>query len=202
MARAEMMSQLPNFITLVRMLLTIPLAYCILSDQWLLVLVLLLVAGVSDLLDGALARRFRWESGFGKVADPIADKLTFGLVVILLTVKGMYPVWLMLIVIGRDVAILIGAGLYRLMFKRLDVDPTFVSKLNTVVQVIVPLLIILGTQEWYVSELVISALNPYGFVVAAAFAIASGVDYALVWGRRSHAEWRKTRLVSSKENAA
>lgn len=197
-----MIAQLPNFITVLRMVLTVPLAYCMLTDQWLLVLILLLVAGVSDLLDGAIARRFSWETGFGRVADPIADKLTFGLVVILLTFKGMYPLWLMLIVIGRDVGILIGAGLYRLTFKVLDVDPTLVSKLNTAVQVVVPLLIILGTQEWYISELALRALYPAGFLVAAAFAIASGVDYALVWGRRAYAEWRKTRSPSSTENVA
>ena len=197
-----MIAQLPNFITVLRMVLTVPLAYFMLSDQWLLVLILLLVAGVSDLLDGAIARRFSWETGFGRVADPIADKLTFGLVVILLTFKGMNPLWLMLIVIGRDVGILIGAGLYRLTFKVLDVDPTLVSKLNTAVQVVVPLLIILGTQEWYVSELALRALYPAGFLVAAAFAIASGIDYALVWGRRAHAEWRKTRSPSSTEDVA
>lgn len=197
-----MISQLPNLITVFRMVLTVPLAYFMFADQWLLVLILLLVAGVSDLLDGAIARRFSWESGFGRVADPIADKLTFGLVVILLTFKGMYPLWLMLIVIGRDVGILIGAGLYRLTFKGLDVDPTLVSKLNTAVQVVVPLLIILGTQEWYISELALRALYPAGFLVAAAFAIASGVDYALVWGRRAHTEWRKTRSTSSTENVA
>lgn len=197
-----MIALLPNFITVFRMVLTIPLAYFMLSDQWLLVLILLLVAGVSDLLDGAIARQFHWESGFGRVADPIADKLTFGLVVILLTFKGMYPLWLMLIVIGRDVGILIGAGLYRLTFKGLDVDPTLVSKLNTAVQVVVPLFIILGTQEWYVSELALRALYPYGFLVAAAFACASGLDYAFVWGRRAHAEWRKTRPPSSPENVA
>lgn len=197
-----MISQLPNFITIVRLLLTIPLAYFILTDQWFLVLILLLVAGVSDLLDGAIARQFQWESGFGRVADPIADKLTFGLVVILLTIKEMYPLWLMLIVIGRDVAILIGAGLYRLLFKNLDVDPTFVSKLNTAVQVLLPLLIILGTQQWYVSEIANTAVSPYGFWVAAAFAVASGIDYALLWGRKSHAEWRKSRSESSTENVA
>lgn len=195
-----MIAQLPNFITVFRMVLTVPLAYFMVSDHWLLVLILLLVAGVSDLLDGAIARRFSWESGFGRVADPIADKLTFGLVVILLSFKGMYPLWLMLIVIGRDVGILIGAGLYRLTFKGLDVDPTLVSKLNTAVQVIVPLLIILGTQEWYISELALRALYPAGFLLAAAFAIASGVDYALVWGRRAYGEWRKTRPPSSTEN--
>lgn len=187
---------------MIRMVLTIPLAYCILTNRWLFVLILLLVAGVSDLLDGALARRFQWESGFGRIADPLADKITFGLVVILLTVKGMYPLWLMLLVIGRDVAILIGAGLYRLLFKNLDVDPTFVSKLNTAVQVLLPLLIIVGTQQWYISEIANFAINPFGFWVAAAFAVASGIDYALLWGRKSHEEWRKTRSESSTENVA
>lgn len=197
-----MMSQLPNFITVVRILLTIPLAYFILVEQWFLVLVLLLVAGVSDLLDGALARQFQWESGFGRVADPIADKFTFGFVVVLLAVKGMYPLWLMFLIIGRDVAILVGAGLYRLFFKTLDIDPSFVSKLNTVVQVLVPVVIIVGTQPWPISDFATRSLNPVGFWIAAAFALGSGVDYAIVWGRKAHSKWREARIDSSTERVA
>lgn len=192
-----MISQLPNAITIGRILLILPIGYFIVIDDWIVVLVLLLIAGASDLLDGALARAFRWESRFGQVTDPIADKLTFGLVVVLLAFKHMYPIWLMVIVIGRDVAILVGAGMYRLLVKRLDVEPSFLSKLNTAVQVAVPLLIIIGTQDWLVSEYSLIILNPWGYFVALGFAVVSGLDYAFFWGRRAIKEWRQSRVERS-----
>lgn len=192
-----MISQLPNAITIGRILLILPIGYFIVIDDWIVVLVLLLIAGASDLLDGALARAFRWESRFGQVTDPVADKLTFGLVVVLLAFKNMYPIWLMMIVIGRDVAILVGAGMYRLLVKRLDVEPSFLSKLNTAVQVVVPLLIIIGTQDWLVSEYSLIILNPWGYFVALGFAVVSGLDYAFFWGRRAIKEWRQSRVERS-----
>ncbi len=192
-----MISQLPNAITIGRILLILPIGYFIVIDDWIVVLVLLLIAGASDLLDGALARAFRWESRFGQVTDPIADKLTFGLVVVLLAFKHMYPIWLMVIVIGRDVAILVGAGMYRLLVKRLDVEPSFLSKLNTAVQVAVPILIIIGTQDWPVSEYSLIILNPWGYFVALGFAVVSGLDYAFFWGRRAIKEWRQSRVERS-----
>lgn len=192
-----MISQLPNIITIARLVLILPIGYCILTDSWIAVLVLLLVAGLSDLLDGALARGFHWESRFGKVADPVADKLTFGLVVILLTVKQLYPFWLMCLVIGRDVFIVVGAGIYRLLVKRLDVEPSVLSKLNTAVQVVIPLLIIIATQDWPASQLAHYALDPAGYVIAGGFAVVSGLDYAYVWGRRAIAERRQSRLSDS-----
>lgn len=192
-----MISQLPNAITIGRILLILPIGYFIVIDDWIVVLVLLLIAGASDLLDGALARAFRWESRFGQVTDPIADKLTFGLVVVLLAFKHMYPIWLMMIVIGRDVAILVGAGMYRLLVKRLDVEPSFLSKLNTAVQVAVPLLIIIGTQDWLFSEYSLIILNPWGYFVALGFAVVSGLDYAFFWGRRAIKEWRQSRVERS-----
>lgn len=192
-----MISQLPNAITIGRILLILPIGYFIVIDGWIVVLVLLLIAGASDLLDGALARAFRWESRFGQVTDPIADKLTFGLVVVLLAFKQMYPLWLMVVVIGRDVAILVGAGMYRLLVKRLEVEPSILSKINTAVQVAVPLLIIIGTQDWLVSEYSLIILNTAGYFVALGFAVASGLDYAFFWGRRAIKEWRRSRVERS-----
>ncbi len=197
MERREVISQLPNAITIGRIILILPIGYFIVFDSWVIVLVLLLIAGASDLLDGALARGFHWESRFGQVTDPIADKLTFGLVVILLAFKQLYPLWLMLVVIGRDVGILIGAGVYRLMVKRLDVEPSLLSKANTAVQVAIPLLVVIGTQEWLVSQYALQFLNPAGFFIALGFAVISGLDYLFVWSRRALKEWRQSRNARS-----
>ena len=184
-----MIAQLPNAFTVLRIVLVAPIAYFILSDQWSTVLVLLLVAGLSDVVDGALARRFNWESRFGALADPIADKLTFGIVVILLTVKGLFPLWLMLVVIGRDLVILGGAGLYALLINKLDISPSNLSKLNTVVQVALPFLIIVGLNDWMVSEWAKVFVDPWGFYLAGAMALASGIDYVIVWSRRAIEQW-------------
>ncbi len=196
------MSQLPNCITVLRIVLVLPIAYFVLDEQWIVVLLLLVVAGVSDLLDGALARRFQWESRFGELADPLADKLTFGAVVVLLAFMGHYPLWLVFIVIGRDIGILLGAGIYRLFIKHLEIAPSLLSKLNTAVQVVVPVLVIVELQDWVASDWVAVVLDPMGYIVAAGFAIVSGVDYLIVWIRRGRSAWLAKENGSRQSGAA
>jgi CDP-diacylglycerol--glycerol-3-phosphate 3-phosphatidyltransferase len=112
-----MSSQLPrdtfltasNVISIVRGLMTIPIVMALLShDRWLAV-VLCLVAAVTDWLDGFVARRTGTVSEWGKVLDPVADKILVGAVVVVLTFQGILPPWFVAAVILRDVVIIIGA---------------------------------------------------------------------------------------------
>ena len=105
-------------------------------------LVVIAVAGLSDFIDGELARRFDWRSRFGEFADPLADKLLVSVVFVVLVLQQHIPIWLVVVVVLRDAVILGGAAAYRLLFRDIEISPTFVSKANTAVQVVVPILVL------------------------------------------------------------
>jgi len=191
---ARLIVQLPNLLTLARILLVCPIAWWIWTDGYRQALLLLIVAGVSDLLDGELARRFGWQSALGAVLDPVADKLLVFVLAILLTVQGHLPLWLALIVILRDAVIMGGATVYRMMFGALDVAPTWVSKVNTVAQVCVLGMVLLALCGFEpVSPWMAAFVDPFGFLLLAVLGVYSGLDYVVTWGLRA---WRQRRAVT------
>jgi CDP-diacylglycerol--glycerol-3-phosphate 3-phosphatidyltransferase len=106
---------LPNALSFARMAALPPVLYLLRrgdpqSDRW--ALVLLLLAGVTDLLDGWLARRRGSVSASGKVVDPLADKVLIGGLVIYLALEREFPMWLLLAIVARDVALMAGAWLF------------------------------------------------------------------------------------------
>ena len=141
---SPLLRQIPNVITVARVLLVIPTAWCLVEGRY--------VRGADT--DGcgrrvrrggrmAGARRFDWITWFGAAVDPLADKILVGVLFITLTVQGALPLWVAGIAIGRDVVILAGAAAYRLMFKHIEFAPTLLSKANTAVQIFVLLLLLL-----------------------------------------------------------
>lgn len=184
-----MLRQVPNIITVVRVLLVIPTAWCLIEGRYVQALVLMAVAGASDAVDGWLARRFDWVTWFGAAVDPLADKILVGVLFITLTVQGALPLWVAGIAIGRDVVILAGAAAYRMMFKHIEFAPTLLSKANTAVQIVVLLLLLLALCNFQVvSPIAGSIAQPYGFWLVAVLAIVSGADYVITWSRRALAE--------------
>jgi cardiolipin synthase len=191
---ARLIGQLPNLLTLVRILLVAPMAWAIWTGDFRLALLLLIVAGISDLLDGELARRFNWQSQFGATIDPVADKLLVFTLAVLLTVNGHVPLWLALIVVMRDVVILAGAGVYRMLFGHLDVSPTWVSKVNTAVQLVVLGMVLLALCRFgTVSDWLEWFLDPWGFALVGVLGFWSGADYVITWTRRA---WRQRRMTA------
>lgn len=191
---AKLIGQLPNLLTLVRILLVAPVAWAIWTGDFRFALLLLVIAAISDLLDGALARRFNWQSQFGATIDPVADKLLVFTLAVLLTVNGHVPLWLALIVVMRDVVILAGAGVYRMLFGHLDVAPTWISKVNTAVQLVVLGMVLLALCRFGVmSDWLGRLLDPWGFVLVGALGVWSGVDYVITWSRRA---WRQRRMTT------
>lgn len=191
---AKLIGQLPNLLTLVRILLVAPVAWAIWTGDFRFALLLLVIAAISDLLDGSLARRFNWQSQFGATIDPVADKLLVFTLAVLLTVNGHVPLWLALIVVMRDVVILAGAGVYRMLFGHLDVAPTWISKVNTAVQLVVLGMVLLALCRFGVmSDWLGRLLDPWGFVLVGALSVWSGVDYVITWSRRA---WRQRRMTT------
>lgn len=174
-----MREQIPNIITVVRILSIAPICWLLWRESYALALVLLVLAGLSDALDGFLARRYGWFTKLGAMLDPMADKLFVVSVFIVFGLKGDLPWWLIALVIGRDVVIVLGAIAYRLVTDRLDMRPLMISKLNTGLQIFLLAATLLSTAlfplpEWF---------NQGVQWVVAVTTVLSGAAYVLLWGR-------------------
>lgn len=187
------MRHIPNIISVIRILLVIPTALALWQHHYPQALVLMTLAGVSDAVDGALARRFNWTSELGKALDPIADKLLVGVIIIVFALQGHLPLWVALIVLSRDVIILLGAAIYRRWFERVGFNPTFLSKANTAIQISTLVLLLVALCGFdQISVWAAAIVDPHLFYVLAVLGVASGVDYVVTWGQRGLKTGRST----------
>jgi cardiolipin synthase len=177
-------SDIPNIITVFRFLLVPPLVLLLLQEQFGLALLIFGVAGFSDGLDGFLAKRFNWASRLGALMDPLADKLLLVSSFITLGWLQRIPLWLVCVVILRDLVIVGGALVYNFRIERLEADPSMVSKLNTVTQIVLVLAVLLSQVVAGVPYLWMDVLL-YCVLVTTLW---SGFDYVWRWSRRA---WRK-----------
>jgi cardiolipin synthase len=152
------MRHLPNIICLVRIALIWPILACLLGGRYELTLVLFLVAAVSDGLDGWLAKRFGWQSRLGRLLDPAADKLLLVAVFLVLTWMGLVPRWLAIAAITRDFMIAIGAVIYQLRYGPLHGRPILSSKLNTLLQLVYILCVVVRAAFGQPPDSVLQAL--------------------------------------------
>ena len=125
---------IPNLITGLRILLVAPFLWLLLEECYGAALALFVIAGVSDALDGFLAKYYGWTSELGGLLDPIADKLLLIGAILALGWLRELPGWLVALVIGRDLVIVGGAVAYHLRVERFHAAPLMISKLNTLVQ--------------------------------------------------------------------
>lgn len=180
----DALRHLPNLLSVLRMGLTVPLAWWIGDGRYDAALALALVAGLSDALDGFLAKRFHWQSWLGGVLDPLADKLMLVASFVSLALAGALPSWLAAIVVGRDVLIVAGAAVYHFCIGRVSGEPSRLSKFNTCAQIALVLAVLTHLSRyaewpaWLITGLI--------WLVAAA-TVASGIDYVWRWSRKA---WR------------
>ena len=172
---------LPNAISLLRIALVPPILFSILEGQFGLALVLFVVAGFSDGLDGYLAVRFGWSTRLGGLLDPAADKLLITGLFVTLAFAHHIPVWLAAAVILRDVVIVAGAMAYNFLIKPVPGEPTRVSKLNTALQMLFVLFVISRAGFGWPEKISITVLGAAILVTV----VISGVDYVLSWSRRA-----------------
>ncbi len=97
-----------NALSVLRIVLTLPAALALDAGMRDIAIVIFLVAALTDVLDGYIARRYNEVSELGKILDPIADKVFVGVVVLILLVQGALPLWFVLVVLGRDILIMLG----------------------------------------------------------------------------------------------
>jgi cardiolipin synthase len=177
---------LPNLITLARLLSVPVMVYLMLQGAYQAAFWVFLCAGLSDALDGFLAKRLGLTSLLGSVLDPIADKALLVGAYVTLGYLGYLPDWLVILVVFRDLLIVGGAAVYHYITQKLTMQPLLVSKLNTAVQIALVGAVLadlgLGPE--------IGGLEIGKLVVALMWGVAattfvSGAAYVLVWGRRA-----------------
>lgn len=171
---------LPNAISFARIALVIPVAWSILHGEDQTALVLIIIAALSDALDGLLAKGFGWTTDLGAILDPIADKVFMAGSFIAALWVGLIPLWITVIVVARDAIIVTGALIYHLHVGDFKPQPSALSKVNTFLQL---LLVLAVVAQHYTPGL------PRGTVLALVVAVTittlgSGVDYFIRWGRR------------------
>ena len=127
---------IPNLITLGRILLVPVVVWAIASGAMWIAFVLFVVAGVSDAVDGYLAKRFHMTTELGAYLDPLADKALIVSIYLTLGINGLIPRWLVILVVSRDILIVGGIMLSWLVGSPLKIKPLLVSKLNTVAQIV------------------------------------------------------------------
>ena len=173
----------PNLLTVFRMVLIPVFVSLLFYQRFLLALAIFIVAGVTDGLDGLLARRFDQRSSLGTILDPIADKLMMVTSFVVLSMRSVFPqpvqshlpipFWVTIAVISRDVFILVGAAAINIVTGFLGFRPSMLGKINTTVQIVA-----IGT-------IMLAASVPYGtgyylptvYATVFTFAVLSGAHY-------------------------
>ena len=180
-AWALRMLNVPNSITLIRLGLVPAMAYYLADEAYEIALPIFLVAALSDLADGYMARKFKLVSTFGATLDPIADKVSMLVATVLLAWQSLLPIWLAVAIVARDIIIVVGALAFILVRGRLDIAPTRLSKINTAIEFAV-LLVVMATAAGWIET---GAWMPIVFVIALTTVVASGAQYVWLWGRKA-----------------
>ncbi len=126
-------SSIPNLLTVFRFFLVYPIVISILEENYQITLFFFFLAGISDYLDGYLARKFSWESRFGKIFDPISDKVLVIATLISLSLVGEINIYLTMFLLSRDLFIIVGVILSSLLLDKYEIRPYFSGKFNSFV---------------------------------------------------------------------
>lgn len=126
----------PNFISIARLLGVPILVWALIDGDWQLAFLIFILAGVSDAIDGAIARHFNQQSTLGLYLDPLADKALLISVFVGLSLLDQLPAWLAVAVVSRDLLIIAAVLLSYIMGQPVTVRPLLVSKMNTLAQIV------------------------------------------------------------------
>ena len=170
---------IPNLITLARILLVPIVVWAIATGEMRIAFLLFLVAGLSDLVDGYLAKRFNMATELGAYLDPLADKAMIVSIYVTLALVGSIPLWLVILVVSRDIMIVSAVILSWLVNKPVTLKPLTISKLNTVAQILLALIVLASLAFAFDAQWAINGLT----ALVAALTLASIVIYIIEWVR-------------------
>ncbi|MBX3500302.1 MAG: CDP-alcohol phosphatidyltransferase family protein [Alphaproteobacteria bacterium] len=193
----SILAQLPNALSLARLACAPAMVWAIVAAEHAAAFWIFLSAGLSDALDGFLAKRLNLRSVLGAYLDPIADKALLVTTYVVLAAYGFLPVWLVALVAFRDVVIVGGALLVRIVTNSLQMQPMMISKINTAAQI--------ALAVWVLAELAFGFHQTPALRVAiygvAATTVLSGAAYVVTWWRRVGA-WDDTMAGRSSDGDA
>ena len=172
---------LPNVISLARLFTAPLIVWLILTDKTAFAFWAFLAASVSDAVDGFIAKRFGQSTVLGGYLDPIADKAMLVSVYIVLGAEGHLALLLVILVVFRDMLIVGGALLFRLLFGSLRMNPLMISKVNTVAQIVLAAVMLAHLGLDLALDEIVGVL---AYVVAAT-TLVSGGAYVVEWTRRA-----------------
>lgn len=170
---------IPNLITIARLIAVPILIVMIMQQRWMAAFSLFVLAGISDGIDGFIARHFNMRSEFGAYIDPLADKSLLVSIYVTLAVVGEIPSWLAIVVVSRDVMIVAAVLLSWVMSRPVAIKPLIVSKLNTVAQLAFAAFVLAAQAFGWDS----SGLEGIAMLIVAALTIASAGAYLGGWLR-------------------
>ncbi len=166
---------IPNMLTLIRILLTPLFVILLLKDMFPVALLVFAIAGISDGLDGFIARYFNQRTTLGAYLDPAADKLLLVSSFVALAVLDVIPAWVAVIVIARDVIIVMGIAILALFQRPYEIKPSLISKLTTTLQIITVLVTLFDPQKARLAQ-----LSGYLYWATAVVTIISGLHYIFI----------------------
>jgi cardiolipin synthase (CMP-forming) len=170
---------IPNIITLGRILLVPIVVWAIASAQMEIAFAAFVIAGVSDAVDGFLAKRFNMASELGAMLDPLADKALLVSIYMALGIWGAVPRWIVILVVSRDIMIVSAVIVSWLFDKPIPMKPLMVSKINTAAQVALAALVLASLAFGFQP-------GPYDVILmglVTVFSLASVSLYLVEWGR-------------------
>lgn len=176
------MSHLPNILTLMRLAAAPVLVVLLRDERHALALALFVIAGLSDGLDGYIAKRYSHVSRLGAILDPVADKVLIVSAYVMLTLLGLVPFWLLVTVVFRDLLIVGGCLMLFILNGSVQMRPSPISKLNTFLQITLVIVVLVHATDW------ISLGPAVTLLIAAVFTttVLSGVHYLWIWVIRRH----------------
>ena len=163
---------IPNSLTILRILLIPCYIGLLIYGRFELALIVLLVAGLTDALDGAIARMKNQHTRLGAVLDPLADKLLLTSGFITLSMIHLIPLWVTIVVVSRDLILLLGTAVAHFTDSRVDITPTFLGKGTTLLQLTYVVMVIFFTSRHVDLTLLLPLL--FGMV---SFTLLSGLHY-------------------------
>lgn len=176
------LKHIPNALSLFRLMLIAPFLINLYYQEYRCALYIFILAGITDGLDGWLARRFHWQSFFGSFVDPLADKLLVASSFISLALIGALPWWLVILVFLRDFSISLGVVVwYWFIQKKLDFVPSFLSKLNTTFQLFLVVICLFQLAYFPFPSYFINAI----IGLTAVTTTITYIDYLITWGKKA-----------------
>jgi len=176
-----LMFYVPNSLTLARIAMVPWLIVLLQREEYTLSLLVFITAGITDALDGYIAKRFNASTNLGAILDPLADKALLVSSYLMLSLLEIIPFWLMIVVVFRDIVIIGGYLIMFLLYGAIKMEPLKISKVNTVSQILFIIVALASAAFAFNIDLILQLLG-YGVLVTSVW---SGSAYVFIWSLRT-----------------